>query len=184
MPTDLKISTEMLYQGALMFALLDVFYVPLLAWRVRHVTFQRLQWELILCASLVWWGIWSWAIGNFWNTVYIYVFPAWARTWVPWLAFGIASLVASGLWEAAMRIRWNVVFTYCLLGGILGSLTHAWALTRGLMTQPPMLQGASPLAAVVIAFFEFMFYWCVILTLAACLNWVRLRTKAARPLWI
>lgn len=182
MSTDLKISTEMLYQGALLFALLDAFYLPLLAWRVRRAVFQGLQWELILSAALVWWGIWSWAIGNFWNTVYIYVFPAWVQIWAPWLAFVLAGLVAFGLWKIAMRLRWNAVLVYGLLGGTLGSLTHAWALTRGLITQTPMLQGASPLAAVVIAFFEFMFYWCVILTLAACLNWVRLRMKAAKPL--
>jgi len=36
--------------------------------------------------------------------------------------------------------------------------------------KPPMLQGASPVAAVVIAIFEFTFYWCIILSVA-CLLW-------------
>jgi hypothetical protein len=36
-----------------------------------------------------------------------------------------------------------------------------------------MLQGASPLAAVVIAFFEYMFYWCTILVLAKAVDWMQ-----------
>ncbi|MBI3172819.1 MAG: hypothetical protein HYZ25_03805 [Chloroflexi bacterium] len=172
MPTDLKITTAMLYQGALLFALLDAVCVPLLLWRIRREAFARLKWELVLSAALVWFGIWSWAIGNFWDTVYVYVFPAWARIGVPPLAFGIAGLVALGLWAAAMRFRGQPVLIYFLCGAALGSLSHAWALTRGLMTRPPMLQGASPLGALILAFFEYLLYWCVILTLAAFLHWI------------
>lgn len=173
MPTDLKITTAMLYQGTLLFALLDTVCVPLLLWCVQRKAFARLKWELVLSAALVWFGIWSWAIGNFWETVYVYVFPAWARIGVPPLAFGIAGLVALGLWAAAMRFRGQSVLVYFLCGAALGSLSHAWALTRGLMTRPPMLQGASPLGALILAFFEYLFYWCVILTLAVVLGWLR-----------
>jgi hypothetical protein len=43
-----------------------------------------------------------------------------------------------------------------------------------------MLLGASPLGAVVIAFFEYMFYWCIILVLAVALNWTWIRLGAGR----
>jgi hypothetical protein len=46
MPTDFKITTELLYQGALVFALLDAIYIPLLVWRVREKTFRRMKWPL------------------------------------------------------------------------------------------------------------------------------------------
>jgi hypothetical protein len=36
-----------------------------------------------------------------------------------------------------------------------------------------MLLGASPLGAIVIAFFEYVFYWCIILTLAKFMEWVQ-----------
>jgi hypothetical protein len=180
MSTDLKITTEMLYQGALIFALLDAICVPLLAWRVGRETFHRLGGSLPLAASLVWYGIWVWAIGNFWGTVYSYVFPAWARTWVPWIAFLAAGTVTYGLWTLALRLRWQPVITYCLIGGTFGSLTHIWAVYRGVVSRPPMLLGASPLGAVVIAFFEYMFYWCIILVLAVALNWTWIRLGAGR----
>ena len=177
MSVDIKITTEMLVQGALIFALMDAVYVPLLVWRVSDETFRRLKWSLVIAAALVWFGIWSWAISNFWETVYSYVFPAWAQTWVPWIAFIVAGVVAFLLWTVAIQTKGRAVPVYCLLGGVLGSLTHFWALTRGIVTKPPMLQGASPLGAVVIAFFEYIFYWCTILVIARIMDWIRIRLK-------
>ncbi len=177
MPTDINITTELLYKGALIFALMDAVYVPLLARGVNKETFCKLKWTLVIAAAFVWYGIWSWAIGNYWEAVYSYIFPAWIARWVSWIAFFAAGVVVLGLWAIAMRIRWNPVLTYCLIGGALGSLTHIWAVQRGIVTKPPMLQGASPLAAVVIAFFEFMFYWCTILVLAKMIDWTRTRLQ-------
>jgi hypothetical protein len=170
MPSDIRVTTELLYQGAFVFALMDAMYVPLLVWRVDEAAFRRLKGWLVITAAWVWFGIWSWAIGNFWETVYSYVFPAWARIWIPAIAFAAAGLIAYVLWILALRIRRHVVLMFCLMSGALGSLTHIWAVQRGIVTQPPMLQGASPLAAVVLAFFEYLFYWCVILTLAKLMD--------------
>ncbi len=177
MPTEIQITTQMLVQGALIFALIDALFVPLLAWRIPKDSFRQWKWMLVIAAALTWFGIWSWAIGNFWHTVYAYVFPAWARTWVPFIAFFVAGAVALGLWTLSGRGSGNAIVTYCLLGGALGSLTHIWAVYRGIVTKPPMLQGASPLAAVAIAFFEYIFYWCVILLLAGGLHWMRQKIR-------
>jgi hypothetical protein len=177
MPTDLKITTELLYKGALVFALMDAVYISLLVWRVSDEAFRKMKWPLVLAAALVWYGIWAWAIGNFWETVYSYVFPAWARTWAPWIAFVVAGCAALVLWMLALRLKWKVVLTYCLMGGVLGSLTHIWAIYRGIVTKPPMLQDASPLGAVTIAFFEYIFYWCTILVLAKLMDWMRTRLR-------
>lgn len=170
MPTEIKITTEILYMGALLFALLDVVYIPILVWRVKEETFRRLKWLLVISAALVWFGIWSWAIGNYWESVYSYVFPAWAQTWVPRIALVVAGIVALGIWSLALRLKHHVVLTYCLTGGVIGSLTHIWAVHLGIVTRPPMLQGASPWAAIIIAFFEFTFYWCTILVLASLID--------------
>jgi len=172
MPTDVKITTELLYQGMLIFALMDAVFVSVLTWRVKRELFHGQKWTLPLAAALVWFGIWRWAIGNYWETVYAYVFPAWGQVWIPIIAFFAAGVSAVGLWLLAIRSRWNPVLVYCLFGGLLGSLTHIWAVFRGVVTKPPMLQGASPLAAIVFAFFEYILYWCVILTLAVGMDWL------------
>lgn len=177
MPPDIKITTELLRTGTLVFALIDAVYIPILVWCIKEETFRRLKYPLVISAALIWFGIWSWAIGNFWETVYSYVFPPWAPTWVPWIAFVTAGLVAPILWTLSLRVKANPVLIYCLLGGLLGSLTHIWAVYRGIVTKPPMLQGASPLAAVIVAFFEYILYWCAILTLALILDWLRKKSK-------
>lgn len=177
MPTDVKITTEILYKGALLFALIDAAYVPVLVRRINEETFRRLKGSLVIVAALVWFGIWSWAIGNYWESVYSYVFPDWAQTWAPWIAFVIAGIVALGLWGMALLFKGNVVLLYCLFGGLIGSLTHVRAIQLGIVTKPPTLQGASPLAAVVIAFFEFMFYWCTILVIATVMDWLQLKWR-------
>ena len=175
--SDIMITTKMLYQGALIFALMDIALIPLLVWRINRDTFHRLKWLLVIAAAFAWFGIWSWTVVNFWEDVYSYVFPPWAQALVPWIAFVAAGFVVIGLWTISLRIKGNPVLTYCLLGGILGSLTHIWAVYRGLVTKPPMLQGVSPLAAVVIAFFEYTFYWCVILTAAKLMDWVIIKFR-------
>ena len=173
MPADLKITTELLYMGALVFALIDVVCIPLLVWRVNEELFRRLKWKLVIAAALVWCGIWSWAIGNFWETVYSYVFPARARTWIPWIALIAAGVMMMGLWMLSLRFGRGAVLAYFFWGGALGSITHLWAVHRGLLTKPPMLEGPSLFGAITIAFFEYIFYWCVILTVARGMDWTQ-----------
>lgn len=156
---------------------MDAVYIPLLVWRLNEATFHRLKWLLAIAAAFVWFGVWRWAIGNFWEEGYSYVFPAWAQTWMPRIAFVMAGFVAFDLWSLSFRIKGKPVLNFCLLSGMLGSLTHIWAVYRGVVTKPPMLQGASPLAAVVIAFFEYIFYWCIILTIARLMDWMIVKSR-------
>lgn len=180
MSDGLKITSGMLFQGALFFALLDVVFVPLLASRVSPDAFRRLGWAVALVAGAAWYGIWSWAIGNFWESVYGYLFPAWGRIWIPILAGVIAAGVGAGLWALAMRFPKGPVLIFCLSGGLLGVASHIWAVYRGVVTKPPMLSGASPVGAVTLAFFEFMFYWSSILLVAALIERARAGLRRSR----
>src|SRR5512138_3487913 len=134
----------MLFQGALLFALLDAVLVPLLVRRVRPEMFGRLGWAVALAAGAAWFSIWSWAIGNFWESVYRYLFPAWGQAWIPFIACLIAAGMGFALWSLAIRFPGQPVLIFCFSGGLLGVLTHLWAVYRGVVTKPPMLSGASP----------------------------------------
>ena len=165
-PEDVHITTQILLIGTGMFILLDAITIPFLVWRVKATTFGKSRWVLVLVAGAVWFGIWYWAIDNFWGTVYIYIFPAWARDWIPPVYGLVNAVIGLGLWKLAMWTKYPSI-VFCLLGGIWGILGHIWAVFQGLFTKPPMLQGASPVAAVLISFFEYVFYWCVIAAIAA-----------------
>lgn len=73
------------------------------------------------------------------------------------------------------------VLTFLLGGGAWGIASHVIAIVRGVLEKPAMLRGASPVAAVTLAFFEFTFHWCLILTAALLLRrvWGRRTPPAA-----
>ncbi len=162
LPGDGKITTGMLLTGALIFAVLDAALLPLLAWRISRSRFAQSRWALAIVTAVFWFGVWSVVLVFFWDTIYSYVFPAWMRPVIPPVygaAFGGLSL---GFWRLARRGRLHPVVVFCLLGGCWGIVTHILAVQLGIVTNPPALQGASPVAALVIAAFEFTFYWCII----------------------
>jgi len=179
LPDDSKITTVILLRGALFFALVDSIFVPVLLCRIKPTLFRQIKWVQVIIAGIIWFGIWDWAIDNFWKTVYIHVFPAWGQYLIPPFFGLLMAIIALGLWSLATRLTQHPVLGYALWGGLWGVCTHIWAVYRGIVTQPPMLQGASPVAAVVIAFFEYVFYWCIVLSLSALAHrgWTAMRVR-------
>jgi hypothetical protein len=162
---DVKVTTEILWKGALFFALIDVVFVATLNRRINPTDFQKMKWKLVGFMAIFFCALFGvLASYVFWDSVYCYVFPAWVR-WIMPPVYGL--LFASyGLfvWWLSFRLRTNAVMNFCLFGGLWGIITHIWAIYRGILEKPPMLRGASPVAAVTIAAFEFIFYWCVCLS--------------------
>jgi len=170
LPAGLGVTTEVLWRGALLFAVVDLPFVAILVRRSRHVAFAELKRPLLTVTLVFWFGLWLWAVSTFWESVYHYVFPTWARWWLPPLQAALACLVAWVLWWLANRVPGQPVLTFLLGGGAWGIASHVIAIVRGVLEKPAMLRGASPVAAVTLAFFEFTFYWCVILSAALILR--------------
>jgi hypothetical protein len=161
-PADARVTTEVLWKAALIFAPVDAVFVALLAWSVDAATFRSLRRALVVTTTVFWFAMWLvMTSGVFWDSVYRYVFPAGARWLIPPLYGLLFGGVAWAFWRLALRLPGRPVVNYCLLGGVWGSLTHVWAIYRGILEKPPMLRGASPVAAVVFPFFEFVLYWCI-----------------------
>ncbi len=170
LPAGLSVTTEVLWRVALLFAALDLPFVAILVWRARRVPFGELKRPLLSTSAVFWFGLWLWAVSTFWESVYGYVFPPWIRWWLPVMQAGLACLVAWALWWLACRAPSTSIITFLLAGGTWGIVSHVIAIARGILDRPPMLRGASPVAAVTLAFFEFTFYWCLILTAALILR--------------
>jgi hypothetical protein len=160
-----RVTTAILWRGTLIFAPVDLLLLSLLARAVTPERFREIRRLLPVTAGVCWFLIWlSLASIVFWDAVYSYMFPVWSR----WLLPPAQALLTAGVAALAVRIALRLprfaVVGFCLLGGIWGSLSHVWAVFRGIVTKPPMLRGASPAAAVIFAFFEFTLYFCVIVT--------------------
>ncbi len=172
---DIKVTTQVLWKGALIFALIDVVFVSILRRRVRFEVFHEFKWTLVIITGVFWClllGIlMSWM---FWEPVYHSVFPNWARWLIPPVYGLLFAALGLFFWWVAIRFQRDPVIIWCLLGGLWGLVTHTWAVYRGILDKPPMLQGASPIATVIMPIFEFIFYYCVILSLTALLRRIRL----------
>ena len=165
-PEGAKITTQVLIWGTLMFAILDAVLIPLLAWRIRNETFKHMKVPLLIVTGVFWFGMWMWMATGFWEQVYKFVFPGWAR-WVIPPVYGLLFTGVGLLFHwLAIKMGGRYSLNFILLGGLWGMCTHLLAVSLGIVTKPPPLQGASPVMAVVIAIFEFMFYWCIITLIA------------------
>ena len=161
----------MLWLGALIFALIDIIFVAILVRKLKLSVFRRLKWTLVVTTAIFWCLLWLILVSYmFWEPVYRYVFPGWARWLIPpvyGLFFGGVALL---IWWLALRLPGHGVINFFILGGLWGMITHIWAVYRGILDKPPLLQGASPVAAVIMPIFEFVFYWCVILSITTLLQ--------------
>jgi hypothetical protein len=176
--SGLKVTTEVLWRAAVIFALMDTVFVIVMAKKIKPHIFRELRLPLVISSGIYWAAVWMLMVSFFWGPVYKYVFPEWAR----WLIPPVYGLLFAGIsllfWWISIRLPGYPTLNFCLLGGIWGMITHIWGIQRGLLEKPPMLQGVSPVAASVMPIFEFIFYWCVILVLASALR--RSRHKQTR----
>lgn len=166
MAIEQKVTTDILWRASMIFTVVDLLWVALLVRRLTRETFIRLRLLLVIVTGVFWFVVWLVMNIYFWDSVYHYVFPPWAR-WVIPPAYGLLfSLVALLFWWISLRLPGVPVLNFCILGGLWGTATHLWGVRQGLIDKPPMLQGVSILSVAVMPIFEFIFYWCVILSIS------------------
>ena len=140
---DAKVTMRVLWEGALLFALIDVAFVSILKRRIAREAFRDSKWRLVITTAVFWFLLFGTLVSwMFWWPVYHHVFPDWARWLVPpvyGLFFGALGLL---FWRLALRSPGDPVTNWCLLGGLWGMITHTWAVYRGILEKPPMVQGA------------------------------------------
>jgi hypothetical protein len=164
------VTTEILWRGGAILACIAAIAIPITARLVPASRFRQLRVPIILASFLVWAGMWLAVLVAYWQPVYRYLFPSHLRWFLPVL-FGLGFALASlPLFSFASRRPKHPALLFLLLGAALGPITHLFAVYRGVVDRPPVLQGASPVAAVLVSFPEFALYWCVILLLAALLK--------------
>jgi len=181
-PDDLRVTTEILWQAAIYFAVIDIVLITILHRIIKPKDLLELKWVLMIVMAIFFFLLFGSIVSIvFWDSVYSYVFPLWARWIIPavygicfslvglffrWLAFRLhtnPALVGLFFRWLAFRLHTNPVIAFCLLGGVWGFLTHLLAIQRGILEKPPMLQGCSSISALTIATFEFIFYWSICL---------------------
>jgi hypothetical protein len=175
---DLKVTSEILWRGASIFAVIDLVYVSIIIKIVKPSHLFKMKWKLVIVMGLFFTFLFGFITSFlFWDSVYSYVFPPWGRWIIPPLYGLLFSMAGLFFWWIATRSHTGQVIIFCLLGGLWGVITHILAIHRGILDKPPMLIGASPIAALTIAAFEFIFYWCICLTITRLILRLRLENN-------
>lgn len=166
-PISYEVTSGLLWWSSMVLGLMDLGLVWILARRVKRTQFKRLAWAVAITAGVFFGGLWTFVLWWSWDWVYGYIFPAWMKGAGP--LFGLPyALVGLGMWWFARRLPGNAALSFCLLGGMEGLATHWWAIYRlDFIEQVPMMEWVSPIPVLVFATFEKVFYWGVILGLAA-----------------
>ena len=170
MPDTLPpITTGVLWRGAAVLAVIAAVCIAVLPRLVPAHLFPRLRAAIPAAAFTVWAGIWFGVLTFYWQPVYRHVFPASVRWFLPLImGAGFAAAYAL-LFRLVVRVPRHPSQLFALLAGLLGPITHTWAVHRGIVERPPALRGASPVAAIVVSYPEFTIYACLTVLLAAAL---------------
>ena len=142
--------------------------IAFLHWRLKSTGFQMISWKAIVIASGMSWGVFAAVlISSAWDSYYRYFMPGWYRYLAPVAAVVLYPALGLLFHRAAMHLPGSPILWFCFLGGVESIPEHAVAIYRFEILQIPLLVGAHAAAVFLFAFFEYMFYWSVVLALAA-----------------
>lgn len=173
---NLNVSIEQLWASGFILTLMAIMYVLFLIWRIKPARFRQLKWYLVGAAALFWGVFATSLVWAYWESYYQYIYPTWVRSggiqlFVP-LFYGLLALTFYWL---SLRLPGNPVLLFCLLGGIESIFEHLWGIYGVQILETPILQDTSPLSILIFAIPEYIFYWCVVLSLAALVQIIRRR---------
>ncbi len=167
-----QLTSGLMWSAAAVAALIDAPLLALAAWSISTEHFRKLKWYLVGSAFLVYAVIWG-TFGSvlYWDEVYSAIFPAWFRWLLPLIYGTLFGTLALLFWRLSrLAARWQVV-GFCLMGGLFSIVGHSIGAGRGLFKVPLLAETSIP-AALTFGVFEFIFYFCCIVGLAAAAKWL------------
>jgi hypothetical protein len=185
-PENLKISSELFWMSSGITATVDIIFIFLLIWRIKPSSFRKLRWTLVGTAAILWSVFAIFLVLVFWDSYYHYFFSGWFRSggillYVP-ILYGLFALAFHWL---ALRMPANPIVNFCLLGGVESLLEHLWGIYSLKILEVPLLQGSSPVSILAFSFPEYVFYWCIVISIATLVQngwrwWTELRHTRTR----
>jgi len=156
------------WTAAAVTAAIDVFLIAVLFWKLTPDLFRRSRTPFVIIAVLFWIAIYTSAGWGYWGECYGSLYPDWVRALVPVYGLIVGGPIALLFWWAALRLPGNPTLSFTALAGLHSLPGHLWAIYgKDMLDRCPLLIDVDPAPALVFGVFEFIFYWTVILGLAA-----------------
>jgi len=164
-------------------AFLAVLSVLWVVWKIDQGRFLSLSWLQTGLTAGSFWLLFSIGLTVFyWKSYYEYFVPR-SLLWLRPLTFVIYFLVALGIRWLALHFPGRSSLAFCLLGGLESIPEHALGIYRMHILEIPILQGIRPHEIFIFAFFEYVIYWAIVLTLAVWVGglWTKKRRGMVNP---
>lgn len=176
MPHEGVLTPQGMWTAAGVAAAADVILLVLLCRLVHAPGPDRLTRRIAIVGVVFFTGLFAWAFWTYWTGCYGHALPGFMKPLAPAIG-ALIGAVGWVFWRVARHTgRWAVP-VFLLLGGAESFPGHANAIERmRLLERCPLLQGVSAASAYVFGFFEFAFYWSVVLGIA----WLWTRHGASR----
>jgi hypothetical protein len=177
--TNVHATSQLYWLSTLVAAVIDIGLVALLTWRLKPERFRKMQWPLVIVSMIFWTALWYVVMEDafVWETSFRYVFQPWQR----WIWPPVFGLISGGIawlfWRLTLRLPGNPVLYFLLFGGLLSFVDHSVAIRQGVMGTP-LLKDVSIASALTFGFFEFIFYWSIILAISSLLDLARERIRS------
>lgn len=161
-----SLTTREAWWSTIIFGLLGLAVLIPLVFTFDRELFLR-DWRATGLASAIFWGVFGVTmIFAFWKIYYSRFYPAWMRWGAPLNILLYASL-GSGMWWLSSKLPGQPVLWFVLLGGIEGIAEHVFGIyVLKILDKVPILQGLTPLPAIIFSFFEYILYWAVVAWMA------------------
>ncbi len=161
------IASAQLWTITAVVAVMDVILAALLTRLVRPPWSPGQSSTLLILGATCFAVLFAWAFRTYWDSCYGAALPAWMRTLAP-VVGAVEGAMGWLFWWVARRVSRATVITFLILGGLESLPGHLHAIYgRGLLEHCLPVLGVTPASALVFGFFEYAFYWSVILLLSS-----------------
>lgn len=163
-------------------AVVDIVLGVLLSRMIRPPWPPKLSPTLLILGTCGFAVLFGWAFWTYWSSCYAAALPPWVKPLAPLLG---ATEGALGwvFWGIARKASRGAVALFLVLGGLESLPGHLHAVYgRRLLEHCLPVLGVSPASALVLAFFEYAFYWSVILLLSTVVARVIVQRGTRTPL--
>lgn len=168
---SVQLTSGVFWRAALVITLMDVVFIVILSRLINRAHFRRLKWPLAAAGAIFWSVIGVALYQVFWEDYYRYFASNWLRAGgVLALTIPMGVILALVFYSLAVRLPGNPIISFCLLSGLESVLEHLWGLYGFKILDIPLLHGVSPAAILAFAFPEYIFYWCIVIGLAALIR--------------
>jgi hypothetical protein len=174
----MQVRSADLWVVAAVTAAVDLLLAVALIKTVSRGLFRRSLAWLIACGMSFWCVLLTAAGWGYWDECYGLIFPTWVRWVVPLYGLLVGAVLGPLFWWAARRLPGHPVLPFIALAGLHSLPGHLRGIyAEDLLERCAMLAGVTPASALVFGIFEFIFYWSVVLGLAALATTLRARRR-------